>query len=621
MKIGRSLVAPWANDWGAARRAAALGAALWGAASGSIQAQSCQISVTPTTVNACVGDQVPLLVTGGNGTYTWAPNAALSCTNCANPVVTANQNTTLYVTSGGSGSQNAVNGAFTQGNTSFTSQYIYNATSIWNEGTYAITNSANSVHPNFAAWPDHTTGTGLYMAVNGSVTANKVFWQQAVPLPPGAQVTMTYWLMTMATPASSVRTKVNNAQVGQVLSAPLTTGVWTQFQQVFTAGTAATTLVTLESVFTASAGNDFALDDVSFSFNCQDTDTVQVVAKPRAALTMTLTDTTGCGTVCPTFVGAVSGQPVTGLNWDFGDGTTAAGFTPSHCYSTPGTYTVTLSGTTLGGCTTTLARPSVTILPGANLSAVPTDTTGCGTLCVAWNNTSTTTSGYPVQSVLWEFGDGTSDTAWSPSHCYLTPGQYTVRLTVSVQGGCTTTRTWLRQVRIGAYPQISLVPTRTRLYPDSAQVGFSVVGAPSGSTYAWTLGDGALATTPGVVRTYVPDTNYTVCVVVTSPEGCSDTACVDLWSAVRIALPNVVTPNNDNQNDWFVPEVVGHDWLSWEVRDRWGQRVFETEQRGARWDGTSNGRPVPEGVYFVSVKAGNAGGLRGQAAGAVHVFR
>jgi gliding motility-associated-like protein len=196
-----------------------------------------------------------------------------------------------------------------------------------------------------------------------------------------------------------------------------------------------------------------------------------------------------------------------------------------------------------------------------------------------------------------------------------------VRLTVSVQGGCTTTRTWLRQVRIGAYPQISVVPTRTRLYPDSAQVGFSVVGAPSGSTYAWTLGDGTQTTTPGLVHTYVPDTNYAVCVVVTSPEGCSDTACVDLWSAVRIALPNVVTPNNDNQNDWFVPEVVGHDWLSWEVRDRWGQRVFETETRGARWDGTSNGRPVPEGVYYVSVKAGNAGGLRGQAAGAVHVFR
>jgi hypothetical protein len=38
-------------------------------------------------------------------------------------------------------------------------------------------------------------------------------------------------------------------------------------------------------------------------------------------------------------------------------------------------------------------------------------------------------------------------------------------------------------------------------------------------------------------------------------------------------------------------------------------------------DGTFNGRPVPEGVYFVSVKAGNQGGLRGQAAGAVHVFR
>ena len=618
MKIGR--LHRWVSKIGG-RAGILFLASGFGAFQTAAQAQSCQISVSPTTVNACLGDQVPLLVTGGNGTYTWAANPALSCTNCANPVVTANQNTTLYVTSGGTGSQNAVNGAFTQGNTGFTSQYNFNATSIWNEGTYAITTSANLVHPNFSAWPDHTTGTGMYMAVNGSVTANKVFWQQAVPLPPGAQVTMTYWILTMATPASSVRTKVNNVNVGQVLAAPLTTGVWTQHQQVFTAGTGATTLVTLESVYTASAGNDFALDDISFAYNCQDTDTVQVVAKPKAVLTLSLTDTTGCGTVCPTFAGSVSGPAVTGLNWDFGDGTTAAGFNPTHCYTTPGTYTVSLSGTTLGGCTTTLSRPSVTVLPGANLSATPTDTTGCGALCVTWTNTSTFTPGYPLQSVLWEFGDGTSDTAWSPTHCYAAPGQYTVRLTVSVAGGCTTTRTWLRQVRIGAYPQIGIVPTRTRLYPDSAQVGFQVTGAPAGSTFAWVLGDGTTATTPGLVHTYVPDTHYVACVVVTSPEGCSDTACVDLWSAIRIQLPNLVTPNNDAKNDFWMPEVVGHDWLRWEIHDRWGQRVFTTEERGATWDGTFNGRPVPEGVYFVSVKAGNGGGLRGQAAGAVHVFR
>jgi gliding motility-associated-like protein len=96
---------------------------------------------------------------------------------------------------------------------------------------------------------------------------------------------------------------------------------------------------------------------------------------------------------------------------------------------------------------------------------------------------------------------------------------------------------------------------------------------------------------------------------------------VDLWSAIRIQLPNVVTPDNNGTNDFWMPEAVGHDWIHWEVHDRWGQRVFSTEERGAQWDGTFNGRPVPEGVYFVSVKAGNGGGLRGQAAGAVHVFR
>ena len=586
------------------------------------RAQSCQISISPSVINACIGDTIPLLVTGGNGTYSWGPNPMLSCTNCPNPLLTVTGNTSLYVSSGGSGTLPATNGAFTNGNTGFTTQYTYNATSIWNPATYAITTSANLVHPNFSAWPDHTTGTGMYLCANGSTTANLVVWQQPVAFPPGAQVTMNYWILTLATPASSIRTKVNGVQVGQVLSAPLTVGVWTQHTQTFTAGTGPTTLIALESVFTASAGNDFSLDDISFTYTCQDSDTLNVIGKPRPNFSVTLTDTTGCGLVCPTFQATLGAGPsVSSIDWDFGDGTTGTGLSPTHCYNTPGTYSVTVTATTLSGCNRTLVRNSITVLPGAQIQANPSDTFGCGSLCVSWQNQSTSTAGYPISSILWDFGDGTTDTAWAPTHCYTTTGRFTVKLTVSVQGGCTTTRTWLQQIQVGSYPTIGIQATRWRLHPDSAQVGFQAVGAPIGSRYFWTFGDGDSSSFPMAVHTYVPDTHYVVCLVVVSPEGCADTTCMDLWSIIRIQTPNVLTPNGDNVNDFWFPTTQGADWLRTTIHNRWGVRVFSSDALEVRWDGTDHGRPVPDGVYFVTLLAGNGGGLTGQERVAVHVLR
>jgi PKD repeat protein len=41
-------------------------------------------------------------------------------------------------------------------------------------------------------------------------------------------------------------------------------------------------------------------------------------------------------------LGTVSAQPVMTYLWEFGDGTTGSGRSPTHTYRKPGTYTVTL---------------------------------------------------------------------------------------------------------------------------------------------------------------------------------------------------------------------------------------------------------------------------------------
>ena len=66
-----------------------------------------------------------------------------------------------------------------------------------------------------------------------------------------------------------------------------------------------------------------------------------------------------------------AGGAITGYSWNFGDGGTASGPSPSHAYSRPGTYTVTLTVTGSLGLASSTSH-SVTINPpplSARLSA------------------------------------------------------------------------------------------------------------------------------------------------------------------------------------------------------------------------------------------------------------
>ncbi|MBL7731813.1 MAG: T9SS type A sorting domain-containing protein [Chitinophagaceae bacterium] len=55
-----------------------------------------------------------------------------------------------------------------------------------------------------------------------------------------------------------------------------------------------------------------------------------------------------------------------------------------------------------------------------------------------YNFASTTTTTVPITGYLWDFGDGSTSTAASPSHTYITPGTYYVTLTTTNSNGCET---------------------------------------------------------------------------------------------------------------------------------------------------------------------------------------
>ena len=93
---------------------------------------------------------------------------------------------------------------------------------------------------------------------------------------------------------------------------------------------------------------------------------------------------------------------------------------------------------------------------------------------------------------------------------------------------------------------------------------------------------------------------YTIKLTATDPAGCIDTALRQfiMVNSCVIKVPNAFTPNNDGRNEQLYPANAWKaDNLLFRVYNRYGQLIFETRDRTARWDGTLKGNPQPEGAY------------------------
>ena len=134
------------------------------------------------------------------------------------------------------------------------------------------------------------------------------------------------------------------------------------------------------------------------------------------------------------------------FTWDFGDGTTGSGVAPSHVFSRPGTYSVTLTVRNDLSQTVSVSK-SVTVGTTSNqfvasFTFSPTDPTlATGTNAVIFDATDSSPA---ASSWTWDFGDGSSTSGSSAvTHTFTKAGSWVVRLTISDGGSrsATTTRT------------------------------------------------------------------------------------------------------------------------------------------------------------------------------------
>jgi PKD repeat protein len=115
--------------------------------------------------------------------------------------------------------------------------------------------------------------------------------------------------------------------------------------------------------------------------------------------------------------------------WDFGDGTSSTTFSPTHTFSRPGEYSVSLTAVDTNMCTSTIVNvQKFGITDNWCNTSIGVTTTSATT--ASFSHTSTTMSSASISSYLWNFGDGFFSSQSTPTHSYASHGMYPVSLKV-----------------------------------------------------------------------------------------------------------------------------------------------------------------------------------------------
>jgi gliding motility-associated-like protein len=296
---------------------------------------------------------------------------------------------------------------------------------------------------------------------------------------------------------------------------------------------------------------------------CRDSITKDVTVLPKPTSAFTGSPLIFCSVPATvnftnTSTGAVS------YEWSFGDGNTATSSAPSHTYTTPGSYNVTLISTNANGCTDTLVLTAyVKIqLPQVAINNLPHR--DCAPLTHTF--TATITSLDPVVGYQWNFGDGNTSTAISPTHIFPA-GIYDIQLIITTASGCTDTVTVIAGIKSSLKPHanFSADPRDVCAY---LPVNFTDLSTGTVNEWHWDFGDGGTSTEQNPSHTY-SDTGLFNIQLIVGNDGCYDTLKINDYIHVKppIALFDVAFNCDLPFIRVFTDHSIGADEWHWNFGD------------------------------------------------------
>lgn len=251
--------------------------------------------------------------------------------------------------------------------------------------------------------------------------------------------------------------------------------------------------------------------------------------------------------------------------------------------------TYTVIGTDLNGCT---SQATFNVQP-APLTTAATDGgpyAGCPPYdCILLsNNTNSIGTQWWVDGELVSTSDGALLT--------LGTGIYDVELIAVSSYGCNDTLALPTYIEVYDVPQAEFEMEQTN--DVNGEFEFTNLST-GGNSFAWNFGDGSVDSTYSPLHQYAIPANYTVTLITTNEDGCSDTTARTMpadWP-LNVFIPNTFTPNGDGVNDYFTLFGDGFKRFHLRVYDRWGEKVFDTDEGILTWDGNFKNKPLNTAVF------------------------
>ncbi len=494
---------------------------------------SSPINLTPDQ-SICNGDCATLTVSGGDF-YEWAPDPDITDVSLASQNVCPSSTTTYDVTAYTVGSNLIINGDFSSGNTGFSSDYTFTNPTNTGEAQYNVIPNPSAYNGGFSACGDHTTGSGNMMVINGSNVLGASVWCQTVAVTPNTDYLFSAWLASVfpVNPAM-LQFTINGIAIGSSLNASATTCVWEEFFSTWNSGASTSAVICITNLNLNVMGNDFALDDISFSTVCEQQASVTITVSGSPTITAE-SDLDFCedeNVSANSFVSVPGGATFAWTNSNTAIGLAANGtgnlpaFTAANSTSSPITATITVTPT-IGSCVGPDEIFTITVNPKPNVGAGTDETVCLGTAVTL------TASNPDAATITWDNGvtNGVS----------FTPGAGSVNYTVTATDpvtGCSSTD--VVNVTVTNMPTINITPAGPFSTMDGVQ---NLNATPAGGIWTADCGSCINVTTGAFDPAAAGEGTWEICYAAgTSP--CIAVDCIN----IIVANNCIMTASNSSSN-------------------------------------------------------------------------
>jgi len=274
---------------------------------------------------------------------------------------------------------------------------------------------------------------------------------------------------------------------------------------------------------------------VTNDYFCRDTiiQTVTIGDSPIADFTF---DTVCSGTATSfTDLSIPNATSMLSWEWDYGDGNQQTIYYPNppsgtHLYSAPGTYQVTLTVVNIDGCSQSVTKSAIVVVPpDAEFTYAGQN---CAQTLVTFTDQSHANHGYIIRW-HWEFGDGSDTTITNPtsnsvSHVYATGGAYAVILTVKTSDSCSSSVSHIVSIDFAPIANFSFSGTQCTDSPVQFLDLSQTNGGAAINQWYWDFGDpnagtNNISTLKNPTHLFTSSGTFIVKHIVISAYNCSDT--------------------------------------------------------------------------------------------------